>query len=771
MRRKLLDIGLIILLMALGFLFFGALLQPEESEILIGTDLYWLFYPLTEFSFSALQAGHFPLWNPNLFLGFPHYAEPQLSTFYPLMWLFSRWTVAKTAVWLYAFHLGLAAAGGYVLIRQLGGRWSGAFIGGLTLGFSAFMTTHIYAGHLPHVMTIAYLPWLLAAAHWAVKKRAWLPTIAATMVAAVPLALAMLAGYAPFFPFLVAAVTIYMFWLAALAWHDNGWHDTARILLQWLGLGLFSGMLAAVQLLPTVEFAQLSSRVANADYEFASQLSMPVWQLLTLLTPDIFGMPNWHELPLTQAEYWAVGASPLYWEGAIYVGVLPLILWGLSWFFGKRDWYFWGILGVVGLLLAFGPEGILHRIFYQVIPGFGLFRVPARFSYFFVLSTAVLSGLMFDHWFDLPEDTFQLWQARLRKFMVLSLTVLGGLVVLAVMWLAVQLDPEIQLRVQGVLTQLVRLAFLLAISIGLLTFGKGHSRWLLVLIASVIILVDLWGFSSKFLQTIDIERRNAWAQADEVLPDERYSYRVYSSGLRMNLASLYDFQHVAGYDDFQIEAAMKFRELIHRDARIAQLLGVTYHLYDPDIGSILEAQEGWRYFMTLDGVTIFEQVDALPRAFLVHDVIGAIDEEESLALISQPELDFRETAVVQVQPDSQCDIDSGVEADSHVEITAYEPEAVIIQVETDATGWLVLADMNYPGWKAKVNGRSVPIQATNYALRGICVPAGTHEVIFTFEPPLFFIGSLLSLTALFLLLGTLLVFVIDTKRKAANQQK
>ncbi len=768
MRRKLLEIGLVLLLIGFGFLFFGALLWPDESEILIGIDLYWLFYPLTKFTFAAFQSGHIPLWNPNLFLGFPQYAETQFSTFYPLMWLFSSWSVAQTAVWLYAFHLGLAAAGGYVLVRQLGGRWAGALIGGLTLGFNAFMITHIYAGHLPHLMTIAYLPWLLAAAHWAVQKRSMLPKIAATMVAAVPLALAMLAGYAPFFPFLVGAVTIYLFWLAVLAWQDNGWRDAGWVLLQWIGLGVFSGMLAAIQLLPTLQFAQLSSRVAGTNYAFANQNPMPITQLLTLVAPNLFGVPARYPLSTYQATYWAQTENVTYWESAIYVGVLPLLLWGLSWFLGKRRWLFWGVLGVVGLLLALGAEGGLHRVMYELVPGFGLFRVPARFGYFFVLSTAVLTGLMFDRWFDLPGETLALWREHLKKLLVWSVAIVGGLALFGVLIQAFQTDANSQLRVQGVVSQLVRFGFLLVLSVGLLLGGNGRPRWLLVVGAVIILLVDLWGSSDKLLQTTDIDYNTIWAQADPLLPDGRDTYRVISSGLQMNMASLYGFQHVAGYDDFRTETGVKLEELALNDARIAQMLSVRYHLFEPEREISPVLGEGWRYFTEGDTVTIFEQVDAQPRAFMVHDVVGVANEVDALAMISQPDIDFRETAVVQTQPNTHCAIEAGNTAASQVEITSYQPERVVIQVETDAEGWLVLTDLYYPGWRATLNGRSVPIQTTNYALRGVCVPAGAHEIIFTFEPPLLRIGIVISLVSWALVFGAILIIFLDAKKKRAQ---
>jgi hypothetical protein len=764
LRTRLRDSGLIIALLALGFLFFGPVLRLTETELLIGTDLHWLFLPTTTFAFTAFRAGELPLWNPQLFLGFPQFAEPQLSTFYPLLWLFAGWPAAQAFSWLYAIHFGLAAAGGYVLTRQWGGRWAGSLVTGLVLGFGAFMTAHVYAGHLPHVMTIAYLPWLLAGAGWAIRSRPFLATLLATMLAALPLALAMLAGYAPFFPLLVGAVSVYLFWEAALALRQGDRRGAGRILLQWMGLGLFAGLLTAVQLLPTAQFTLLSSRVATADYAFAGQFAMPIWQLLTLVAPDLFGIPDWYPLPLDKAPYWAITYPPTYWEAALYVGILPLLLAGWAWLGGKRAWRFWGFWGLAGLILAWGAEGAWHRIFYQVIPGFGLFRVPARLAYFFVLATAVLAGLAFDHWFNLSADRFQGWKTRLQRTLGVFLPALLLLSLVGVMGQAGQTAVAQQLRLQGVTEQIVRLAFLLTLSLALLMAGYGRPRWQLALAAMIILVLDLWGYGGKFVATHEMGDNAGWSLADAALPGERHTYRVLSSGLPQNLAALYGFQHLSGYDDFRLETGLRLEELAEKDVRIAQLLGVRFHVHDPAVGGLPETTEGWRYFTMLGELPVFEQVGALPRAFIVHDVIGAADAVESLRLIGQPEIDFGVTAVVQIQPDTQCVIEPGEPGQDAVSITRYTPDEVVLQVEAQSTGWLVLADLYYPGWAAEVNGRSVPIQPTNYGLRGICVPEGSHEIRFVFQPPILRVGMMVSGTAVALLLITLLTLAVTRLR-------
>ena len=75
-------------------------------------------------------------------------------------------------------------------------------------------------------------------------------------------------------------------------------------------------------------------------------------------------------------SYWSAQPWHTYWGFHFYTGILPLMLVVLGWVYGERRWRFWTVLGVVGLLLAFGPGAALHKLVHQFVPGFGMLRVP-----------------------------------------------------------------------------------------------------------------------------------------------------------------------------------------------------------------------------------------------------------------------------------------------------------------------------------------------------------------------------------------------------------
>lgn len=733
--------GLILVIMA--FLFMGKALFPAEGRMLYGFDLERLFYPFGEFMFQAFRAGRLPLWNPYVFLGFPQYAEPQLSTFYPATWLLTYLPASSAYALQYTLHFALAAVGGYVFIRRLGGKWAGAMLGGFAIAYALTMTVRIFVGHMPHVMTLAWMPWCLAAAHWAVEKRTWW----ATVIAGVPLAMAFLIGYIPFLILMIPALAIFVLWLAYEAWRAGDTRGALRIVLQLAALGLFAALLAAIQLLPSLEFASMSNRAANR-YNFSDSYSIQWSFLLTSVMPDLFGAPQ------GTVELWLQNLpGAIYWEWALYGGILPLVFFVLAWSVGRKQWRFWVVLGLLGVLLALGDKGVLHRLLYDYVPGWSWFRFASRPIYLFNLALAVLAGLMLDYWFDLPPERHAALAARLKRALLGLGVLLGLLVVLSIFWQGAQTEPE-QIQIAGAISeQLMRLLFFLAVSLGLLIWGYGRPRWQVAALALAILVIDLWGQGNKFITDVKQEPELGWVMADIALPENRLDYRVLSKALAENSGYFYDFYSIYGYDGFTLEVSERLHELAVSDARVARMLSGQFLLHGP-WWELPVIAPGWEVLTEPAGVTIYERDDAGPRVFIVHEVLGAVDAEQAWAFMADPALDYTRTAVVEMLPDTNCLIEPAG-ANESATITSYQNERVVVQATASSGGWLVLNDLMYPGWQAWIDGQPAVIQPTNYALRGVCLPAGTHEIVFEFHPSILRTGAVLSGLALLLLVAAL----------------
>ena len=93
------------------------------------------------------------------------------------------------------------------------------------------------------------------------------------------------------------------------------------------------------------------------------------------------------------------------------------------------------------------------------------------------------------------------------------------------------------------------------------------------------------------------------------------------------------------------------------------------------------------------------------------------------------------------------------------------PTRVALTARMETPGLVVLADLWFEGWKAELNGEPVPILRTNYALRGVAVPAGESKLVFSYEPAGFTTGVRLMTLAL-LVLGSWTLVLIRLARRS-----
>jgi hypothetical protein len=167
-----------------------------------------------------------------------------------------------------------------------------------------------------------------------------------------------------------------------------------------LGFALLVGLaLAAVQLLPTLELSRLSIRSGGLSYHEAVAFSLrPLPRLL-----------RYTFLPAWGRSLNAVFGGDFYTEYVAYIGLLPLLLAGLACFSWaqrvSKDRFIslhetrgraalqMIVLSGTGVLLALGLYNPLYWVLFKVLPGFGLFRVPARWLLLYAFGAAMLAGI------------------------------------------------------------------------------------------------------------------------------------------------------------------------------------------------------------------------------------------------------------------------------------------------------------------------------------------------------------------------------------------
>ncbi|MDQ5846482.1 MAG: YfhO family protein, partial [Acidobacteriota bacterium] len=179
----------------------------------------------------------------------------------------------------------------------------------------------------------------------------------------------------------------------------------------------------------------------------------------------------------------------------------------------------------------------------------------------------------------------------------------------------------------------------------------------------------------------------------------------------------------------------------------------------------------WQPVYEKDNVIILENQRALPRAWLVAEA-EVIDSEEALRAIrgeGGKTFDPKRTALVETSPETLPALPGGqISSSASATISLYEPNRLTIKTTADSASMLVVSEVAYPGWHATLDGAEVPIFVTNYLLRGVAVPSGSHVVEMRYTAPRARKGLIISVSILITFAG---ILVYARRRRGQLSEK
>jgi hypothetical protein len=178
------------------------------------------------------------------------------------------------------------------------------------------------------------------------------------------------------------------------------------------------------------------------------------------------------------------------------------------------------------------------------------------------------------------------------------------------------------------------------------------------------------------------------------------------------------------------------------ECELASLLGLDYIVLDrpadklprhfprlTDAEVVYGTGRMWIYRLNASG----------PRAYMAHHV-SPVDSEAVLGEEELPEFNRETEALIDHEslPLLKARYSPAgskpEQAKGEARIVSYQRNSVTIEVESSASGVLVLHDIHYPGWEAWVDGERRPILRANLLFRGVEVGPGRHRVEFHFRP-------------------------------------
>jgi hypothetical protein len=767
-------------LVLLSVMYFAPVwLHPAEILYADNSDILAMHYPSRVFAVESWRAtGELPLWCPYACAGQPFQADTQSNLFYPANLIFlvvpTAWIGPLFGVLVWA-HVLLAGCGMFAYARVRGLEPFPALVAACGFMFAGKWLLHLLqAGHIVFA-PLAWLPLLLLCIERAILHRRPIYAVIGGVVAAV-----IFLGAHP-------QLTVYLGYTAAalslrpvLIRQEGG-----RLLwwvLAWGTAGIVAAGLAAVQLLPALELATWTSRahLMTADYSECYDLTIHTLRdlghrLLSLLGTQHWGGNAWE----------SVGALGVLWTGTAALAVLlrrrPAV------------WFEAAVLLVL-VLFALGPATPVAAVLRQLLPGMSPFRIPARVLLLAGFPLGMLAGQLTQYVFEVPALA-----GRRLRLVVLSLAALAGLYVAAS--LRRNLPP---------LSCWVPLALAVPLCGGVLVWRSlrptpgtwAAAAWLALL------LTELWAIHWPQLRTRPVEEVYAANAAVRFLAEQPGGYRVLDRPLArdepmaspltpslcllhhidsvrgVNTTDLYpykEFLHaVEGSDGLPRLAEMPVVEALGRP-RLLDLLGVRYVLRPADAPLPGEAEAGCAPVATLhdnrayhlDLATgggfrelppflVCERATALPRAFVVSRACTVPAGESPLTtLLTQ---DSRTVAVLdspggwleRVGPPASGEC--GGPDFQAAAVAGAGPNRVVVDVERERPGYLVLRDAWYPGWRCRLeDGRDLPVWRADGVFRAVCVPPGRHRAEFVFAPAIHDLGRGISLATLAVLSGAAVV--------------
>ncbi|HXG23681.1 MAG TPA: YfhO family protein, partial [Chthonomonadales bacterium] len=181
--------------------------------------------------------------------------------------------------------------------------------------------------------------------------------------------------------------------------------------------------------------------------------------------------------------------------------------------------------------------------------------------------------------------------------------------------------------------------------------------------------------------------------------------------------------------------------------RLFDMLNVRYITTMPD-----RTPDTDRFTRVADAeLSIWENPRALGRAWMVgrYERIRGLD--DAFARLHAPDFDPRQTALLESEPPPL----DPIAARGTATMTAFTPHRITVEVNTPGPGLLVLPEIAYPGWRARVDGNVAPVLTANYILRAVPVPKGQHRVVLDYEPASYRVGLYFSTLALAVMVASL----------------
>ena len=734
-----------------------------------------------------------PYWIDNAFVGMPTY---QITGRYPydvLRYIDSALRFLPRPadmLFLYLFFF-------YLFAQSRSFSKTVSVLGALAYGFSSYYIIILMVGHNTKAMTLAYAPLVfLGLFQVLIDKNKW-----GLLWLTLGLSLQLHANHLQ-----MTYYTLIMVFITTLLWsikvcYKQGIAKTLRP----VGILFISGLLALILnaqgVLATLDYTKFSTRGESEltitpdgsdklasdglTYDYITSYSYGILESLTFISPNIMGGSSSEgfaeDSPFMQfiktnirngnldydsaigllrqfTPYW--GDQPFV-AAPVYMGVVVLFFAVLGLLVTNRNTRL-VLLSIIGVSLLFSwgknvPE-ITHFLI-DYLPLYNKFRSVSSAQIMIMLCVpyAAMIGLQYlTHEKKFNRKKLVMVSRVVAFFLTLILFLIAGAKGLFSFASTSEnlsdlpniLVEPLQASRKMLVWEDVRniIIFLILITLTLVAFWRKFlSKTVFIIIITVISLADLWQYNRLFFSKEQFKSEYQYEHPfdrttqDKIIHADKAIFRVFEPGLGFSSSrTAYFHNSLGGYHGAKPALLQDIYDfyLYKQDSVVLDMLNVKF---------IIDNQYS-------EGVN--ERKTALGPVWLVDEVIQVANANEAILQLNQ--INPKTQAISQTLESTQYK----TSLTDSISLIEKRNNLLRYNVSTEHERLAVFSEMHYPsGWTVYIDGGLQTYHKVNYMLRGIVIPKGKHEIVFTFKPTVIRNGTFLMASGwvmLLIMIGTLI---------------
>jgi len=747
------------------------------------------------------KTGREPLWTNSIFSGMPAYL---ISTLYPGN-LIKYVDATKLKVFKMPVSvLFLSMLGFYIMLLFFGVDPWLAIAGAIAYGFSSFFFQILGAGHNTQAIALAYMAPMIGGIYYTYRRDA----LKGALFTAFILALEISANHPQITYY--GLICVLIFGIVEFIYSLQN-----KTVLKFLGNSalLIIPFIVAIginfaSLYTTYEYGKYSIRgksdltaennntTSGLNKDYITTWSYGVDETFNLLIPNYKGgssrpFDNNSETykALSEKNNQAAAAQlQKYWgtqpgtDGPHYVGAIVFFLFilGLILIKGPEKWWLLAAT-ILSIMLAWGKNFMpLSNLFIDYFPGYNKFRAVTMTLVIAEFCIPLLGFLAL-------RDIFN--GSTGKKDILKAIKIAGGitggflLLVLIIPGIAgsfvaqneAQLPDWLKTALISDRRSLLRSDSLRSLVFILLSAGviyafisdKIRKEYAIVAIG-LLIFFDLWTVDKRYLNAdrferpLTIKKSFVPSVADASIlkdPSQQRVLNLTTSPFNDNSPTSYFHKSVGGYHGAKME---RYNELIdssiypeisafeataQKAQSLEELQSALNNISMPALNML-----NTKYVIYNPGAAPLVNPNALGNSWFVEKPVFAENANKEISLIKSLN-PSREATIDNIFKDQITKPSYPVLENEKIVLVSYQPDELVYKSTAKEEKLAIFSEIYYPaGWKCFIDGKENKYFRADWVLRGMIVPAGDHEIKFTFKPSSYYTGNKISLASSVLLI-------------------